>query len=68
MTKTAKIKELKGLFNGVRNVNGVNIGYCAWKNEPWMIIENEDTWEDVRQDNFFPILSFKTREELLNKI
>lgn len=68
MNKSEKIKLLKGFFNGVIVVNGVKIGHCGWKNEPWMIIENEDTFEDVKRDDFTPILGFRTRAELLAKI
>jgi hypothetical protein len=68
MTKSKMIDELKGFFNGVKMINGTNIANVAWRNEPWMIIENEDTFEDCKKDNFNPILSFRTRDELLEKI
>lgn len=68
MTKSNIIKELRGFFNGVMVINGVKIANVAWKGEPWMIIENEETFEDAKKDDFYPILSFKTRAELIEKI
>lgn len=68
MTKSTILKELKGFFNGVKIIDGVKIANVAWKNEPWMIIENEETFEDAKKDDFAPILSFRTRDELLTKL
>lgn len=65
MNNSAIKKDLRGFFNGVRVYNGVKIANVAWKCKPWLIIENEETFEDAKQDNFIPILSFSTREELI---
>lgn len=61
-------KDLTRMFNSVRSVNGINIAYVAWKNKPWLIIENEETFEDAKQDTFIPILDFGTRSELIKHI
>ena len=68
MTKSKMIKELKGFFNNTKVINGVNIANVAWRSEPWMIIENEENFADCLEYNFTPILSFRTRDELLEKI
>jgi hypothetical protein len=68
MNKSKIVKELKGFFNGVKMINGINIANVAWRSEPWMIIENEDNFEDCKKDDFAPILSFRTRDELIEKI
>lgn len=62
------IKELKGFYNGVKVLNGVKIAHVGWSNDPWMVIENEETFEDAKADGFAPILSFRTRDELLTAI
>jgi hypothetical protein len=68
MTKIQFKKEAKGMFNSVRKINGINIANVAWLNEPWLIIENEETFEDARKDNFVPIIMFRTLEDLTNAI
>lgn len=68
MTKTSIKKELKGLFNGSRMVAGFMVANVAWKSSPWMVIENEETFEDARKDNFAPIDSFLTQDELASKL
>jgi hypothetical protein len=64
MTKTSIKKELKGLFNGSRKVAGFMVANVAWKSMPWMVIENDETFEDARQDKFAPIDHFLTQEDL----
>lgn len=64
MTKTYIKKELKGLFNGSRRVAGFTVANVAWKSLPWMVIEDDETFEDARQDNFSPIDRFLTQDEL----
>ena len=68
MTKNEIKQDLKMMLNEVRATGGVKVGYCAWKAKPWMIIENEETFEEVRKDDFIPIVSFNTREELIESI
>jgi len=68
MTKNEIKQGLKMMLNEVRRVDGVNVAYCGWKSKQWMIIENEETFEDVRKDDFVPIASFNTREELIDSI
>lgn len=63
-----ELKSLKMMLNEVRRVDGVSVAWCGWKSQPWMIIENEETFEDVRKDDFTPIASYNTREELINSI
>lgn len=70
MTKSKFNKELKGFWNGVKTIEGVKIAHVGWHDEPWMIIENEETFEDAKEREFVPILSFRTRDnlwEVLNK-
>lgn len=68
MKKTEIKKDLKGFYNGVKVYNGVTIAHVGWKCEPWMIIENEETFDDAKQDNFSPIISFRTRDELIKAL
>lgn len=68
MTKNEIKQCLKMMLNEVRRVDGVNVAYCGWKSLPWMIIENEETFEDVRKDNFIPVNHFLTRDDLINSI
>lgn len=68
MTKNELKQGLKMMLNEVRRVDGVTVGYCAWKSKPWMIIEEGETFEDIRKDDFIPINSYTTREELINSI
>lgn len=68
MTKTQFNETLKGFHNSSTQIEGVTIANVAWKNEPWMIIENGETFEDAKQDNFTPIQFYRTREDLYNAI
>lgn len=68
MNKAAIKKDMKGFYNGVRVYNGVTIAHVGWKCEPWLIIENNETFEEARQDNFSPILSFRTKYELIKAL
>lgn len=69
ITKSAIKKELKGMWNDTRFVFGFKIARVCW-NEKWqyMVIENEDTFEEASQSNFSPIDGFRTQEELINKL
>lgn len=62
--------QLKGMHNSTRMINGVHIAYKAFALDglKWLIIENEDTWQDVAQDNFTPILAFRTQAELIKAL
>lgn len=68
MTKAQAIKALKGFYNSDTFIGGYKIAHCGWKNKPWMVIEDEETFEDAKLDNFVPIDMFSTRQELLDII
>ncbi len=55
---------IKGMMNSVRNVGGVNIANVAWRNKPWMIIENDETFEEAKEREFIPIDEFRTSDDL----
>ena len=69
MTKSAIKKELKGMWNSTRVVQGINIARVCWKDSmQYMVIENEETFEDASKDGFTPIDYFRTQEELVDKL
>lgn len=68
MTKTAIKNEIKGVINSSKEVFGVKVACVYWKNNPWMVIENEETFEDAKKDDFVPITSFNTQKELVDAI
>jgi len=68
MTKKSFLKAIQYQRNSIRVVEGVAIAKKDWSNTPWMIVENEDTWEEVAKDNFAPILAFHTADELYKAI
>lgn len=68
ITKSAIIKELRGLWNTTKVIEGINVARVCWKSEEWMIIENEDTFEDCAKDQFVPILSYYYQQELVNRL
>ncbi len=68
MTKSNWDKELKGFYNGIKDIEGVRIANVAWLNNPWLIIENDETFEQAKETDFTPILSFRTRDELYKAI
>lgn len=68
MTKTAIKNELKGMWNQTKIISGINVARVCFKTEQWMIVENEDTFEDCAKDDFSPILSYYYQEELVDKL
>jgi len=68
MNKTEVKKAVKGLFNCSRKIGCVNVCNVAWLNTPYMVIENDENFEDARKDNFAPIELYKTQGELINAI
>ena len=66
MTKNKIKQELKGMHNEVRKIDGTNIAKVSWKSYPYMIIENQETFEDAREDDFNPIMQFRTQEEVID--
>ena len=68
MNKSQILKELRGLWNGTRMINGVKVARCNWKNYPYMIIENDETFDDCKKDDFIPIKYFETSIDLANAI
>lgn len=68
MTKTQIKNELKGMWNTTKVIQGINVARVCWESEQWMIVENEDTFEDCAKDNFLPILSYYYQQELVDKL
>jgi len=69
MTKSKWNKELKGFWNGIKDIEGVRIANVQWLNEPWRIIENDETFDEAKNEGVnAPIMSFHTRDELYNAI
>jgi len=73
VTKTAILKELKGMWNNTKVIHGVNVAYVAWRQKQgefmsWMIIEDNETFEEAKQSDFTPIEHFHTQRELATAI
>lgn len=68
MTKTAIKNELKGMWNQTKIISGINVARVCFRSESWMIVENEDTFEDCAKDDFSPILSYYYQQELVDKL
>lgn len=68
MKKTEIKKQLRGLFNSNRFIGFINVCNVAWKNLPYMVIENYESFEDAKKNDFVPIEFFKTQEELINSL
>lgn len=68
MTKYEIRKELRGMFNGDRIVKGIKVCNVAWKDMPYMVIENEETFNDAKADNFTPIDHYKTQQDLIDSL
>lgn len=68
MTKSKFLKEIRGQRNEVRTIAGVRIANVAWLNKPWLIIENEETIEDVMKSGFDAINSYRTSVELYENV
>lgn len=64
MTKSKFKEAIKYQRNEVRNVGGVRIAKVDWLNKPWLIIENEETFEDAAKTGFLPIDHFRTADDL----
>ncbi len=64
MTKSKFKEALKYQHNSVRAVSGMKIANVGWLNKPWLLIENEETFEDAKADNFIPIDHFRTVDDL----
>lgn len=69
MTKSAIKKELKGMFNESRVLfDGINIARVCWREPQWLIIENDETFDDAKQKGFMPIDEFRTQDELVDRL
>lgn len=68
MTKAEATKLLKGFRNSTIFIDGVHVANVAWNNDPWLVIENEETFNEAKADGFIPITTYHTREELLRAI
>jgi hypothetical protein len=68
MKKTEIRKKMRGLFNCSRFIGGIHVCNVAWKNFPYMIIENYQTFDDAKGDKFTPILYFKTQYDLIEQL
>jgi len=68
MTKYEIRKELRGMFNEHRKIDSFTVCNVAWKNMPYMVIENEETFNDAKVDNFTPIDHYKTQQDLIDSL
>ena len=64
MTKTAFLKAVKYQHNEVRLVGSTRIANVGWLNKPWLIIEEDETFEDAKVRGFVPIDHFRTAVDL----
>lgn len=51
------------VYNTDAMANGYHICGVMWKTEKYMIIENEETFDEASKDGFVPIASFRTLAE-----
>lgn len=56
------------MMNEVRAVEGIKVACVRWKSKPFMVIENEETFEDAKQDNFEPIEHYTLQSELIDSL
>lgn len=68
MTKSKFLEAVKYQHNSVRKVGGskwgMNIANVGWLDKPWMLIEDGETFEDAKKDDFIPIDHFRTVEDM----
>lgn len=56
------------MTNSVRVVGGFNVACVGWLNKPYLVLENEDTFEDACKRDFVPIDHFGTQVELIERL
>ena len=68
MTKEEIIAGLKGFTEKPVVVCGFNIVCVMSKTFPYMVIEDCETIEEAKMDNFIPIDQFRTLENLVEEL
>jgi hypothetical protein len=68
MNKSQLKKELAGMFNTVKEIDGVNIACVGWLNDKWLICEHGEKWGEVSSREYTPIASYHTVNELVDSI
>jgi len=62
----AKFNEsTKGMFNSIREVDGVKIGSVMFHNKPWKVVDTTD-FNTIAEISYKPLAEFRTRDELFS--
>lgn len=64
MTKSKFLEAIKHQRNSVRDIGSMRIAKVDWLNKPWLIVEDNETFEDAKATGFVPIDHFRTSEDL----
>lgn len=64
MTKKTFETLTKYQLNSIRVVGDMNIAMVGWLSKPWMIVEDGETFDEIKERNYIPIDHFRTREDL----
>ena len=70
MNKTEALKATTNLkfWNSTMFLNGVHIANVRWFENPWLIIPDNATFDQVSDREYTPIKEFHTRADLLNEL
>lgn len=62
-------KELAGMRNNTKFIFGVNVARVCWNDDnQYMVIENEENFEDASAQGFTPIQAYRTQQELIDSL
>lgn len=68
MSKNDFVLLTKGKQNHVFVFEGITVAHVAWLDNPWLIIENGETFEEASKREFVPIAAYHTRDDLYKAI
>ena len=68
MTKTSIRAEVKGMWNSTKTVEGVNLARVNFRTNQWMIIGENDSFDDAAERDFQAVARFETQEELVSEV
>jgi len=60
--------QLNKSWNRVITWNGYTIGNVRWHNDPWTLLKEGTTFDEVSERSYEPIARFHTQEELWRHI
>lgn len=69
MTKKKIGEEINKAWNTTNIIDGIKIAHVGWLvGDGYLVIENEDTFEDCTKKDFVPIDSFYYKKDMVNKL